>query len=963
MGWLFAVSRGMQERSRRAVLRSLAPIAIGHEAGDRARRPARARAERDHRSAAAARRRGRGAGRLRRSSASSSPARIPLDLDARVRSRAGDVVVPDVDRARRRADGRARACSGCGRRRAAATTTWRCSPRRPARRCTAGGLAVTVHVGAMVAVMGAIAYVVYQSRPADPAPGVAEHRPGVGRRLRPRRPRHADQLTVGSSTEEPRMDNPVTRVCLLGGFSVATGGWPRRGARVAAAEGQGAGQAPRARARAPPAPRAPGRGCCGPTATPKPPPTTSTRRCTPPAARSDADGPARCSDGVVALEAEVDVDAFEAAAAARARHRRGRRLRRGARPPRRRAAARGSLRAVGRRAPRRAARAPRRPVRRAGRAVTATTPQAVAALQRALVVDPLPSPPTARSCASTRATGRRQQALAQYQLLRQQLDAELAAEPDPETRGLYRELLRRAEPATRRAAATCPIQLTSFVGRERERGEIARLLDRVRLLTLIGPGGCGKTRLALETLAADGAAPDGIWFVELAGLTDRALVAAGDGPGRGRPDSGPALGAGGARGAPGGPPGAHRARQLRARHRRLRAPGRGPPARRARRARAGHEPRAAALRGRGGLARPVAGRGRAACSSSAPPRRSRGFEPDRAATTATIEEICQRLDGMPLAIELAAARVAALSLDQIAARLGDSLDVLAGGSRTALHPPADAARHASTGATTCSPARSACSSAAWRSSRAASRWRRPRRSAPAAPIARRQDRRPARAAGRQVARESSAGRALPPARHHPPVRRRAPRRRRASTTRSAVRHLDWCLALAQEHDPLSAGPRRSLRTLEIEHDNLRAGLDLRAAPRSAGAPCVWPRRCGGSGWTAATSPRATAGSTATLVAAPERTAAARRGAAGGRRALAAQRRLRAVPARVQRRGRRLPRAGRRARDRRRAQPARHARAVRQPHRARRGALRRGAWPSRAGSATGACWPPPRTRRR
>jgi tetratricopeptide (TPR) repeat protein len=51
----------------------------------------------------------------------------------------------------------------------------------------------------------------------------------------------------------------------------------------------------------------------------------------------------------------------------------------------------------------------------------------------------------------------------------------------------------------------------------------------------------------------------------------------------------------------------------------------------------------------------------------------------------------------------------------------------------------------------------------------------------------------------------------------------------------AVRHLDWCLALAEEHDPLSAGPRRSLRTLETEHDNLRAGLTfaLRRDPQAA----------------------------------------------------------------------------------------------------------------------------------
>src|SRR5438045_2592121 len=73
--------------------------------------------------------------------------------------------------------------------------------------------------------------------------------------------------------------------------------------------------------------------------------------------------------------------------------------------------------------------------------------QAVAALQRALVVDPLAEPAHRALMRVYAATGRRQQALAQYQLLRQQLDAELAAEPDPETRDLYRALL-APEPAT-----------------------------------------------------------------------------------------------------------------------------------------------------------------------------------------------------------------------------------------------------------------------------------------------------------------------------------------------------------------------------------------------------------------------------------------------------------------------------------------------------------------------------------
>lgn len=70
-----------------------------------------------------------------------------------------------------------------------------------------------------------------------------------------------------------------------------------------------------------------------------------------------------------------------------------------------------------------------------------------------------------------------------------------------------------------------PLQLTSFIGREKEIEEVKQLLSRTRLLTLTGSGGCGKTRLALQ-VAADllDEYPDGIWLVELASLTAPALV-------------------------------------------------------------------------------------------------------------------------------------------------------------------------------------------------------------------------------------------------------------------------------------------------------------------------------------------------------------------------------------------------------------------------------------------------------
>src|SRR4051812_28123673 len=70
-----------------------------------------------------------------------------------------------------------------------------------------------------------------------------------------------------------------------------------------------------------------------------------------------------------------------------------------------------------------------------------------------------------------------------------------------------------------------PLQLTSFVGRERELAAIERLLATGRLLTLTGPRGRRKPRLALRVAAgALGAYPDGVWLVELAPLADPLLV-------------------------------------------------------------------------------------------------------------------------------------------------------------------------------------------------------------------------------------------------------------------------------------------------------------------------------------------------------------------------------------------------------------------------------------------------------
>ncbi len=70
-----------------------------------------------------------------------------------------------------------------------------------------------------------------------------------------------------------------------------------------------------------------------------------------------------------------------------------------------------------------------------------------------------------------------------------------------------------------------PVHLTSFVGRERELSDIRRLLQRARLMTITGPGGCGKTRLAVQAAAEVlHRYPDGVWFVDLGSVSDPGVV-------------------------------------------------------------------------------------------------------------------------------------------------------------------------------------------------------------------------------------------------------------------------------------------------------------------------------------------------------------------------------------------------------------------------------------------------------
>ena len=122
--------------------------------------------------------------------------------------------------------------------------------------------------------------------------------------------------------------------------------------------------------------------------------------------------------------------------------------------------------------------------------------------------------------------GQRTAALDQYETCREILANELGIEPDTETRALYERIRDDGlEPATLRAPApvnNLPAQLTPFIGRERELAIIHERLDKpdVRLLTLVGAGGMGKTRLALETAYQRlNRYPDGVFFVSLAPVT------------------------------------------------------------------------------------------------------------------------------------------------------------------------------------------------------------------------------------------------------------------------------------------------------------------------------------------------------------------------------------------------------------------------------------------------------------
>ncbi|MCE0536435.1 winged helix-turn-helix domain-containing protein [Kineosporia rhizophila] len=299
-------------------------------------------------------------------------------------------------------------------------------------------------------------------------------------------------------------------------------------------------------------------------------------------------------------------------------------------------------------------------------------------------------------------TGRANEALAVFGRTRRALAEELGADPSAELSELHLSLLRAPAPPARPRAHNLRSELTSFVGRETEVGRIGDLLGESRLVTLIGPGGCGKTRLATESARAHASAwKDGAWLVELASTSAGGDVAQA------------ALAALGPRDTLLAEPSettltervvavvgeremllvldncehvieaaatfAHRllgeCRQLR-----ILVTSREP------------------LGITGEVLWPVlplavpdpeAGAGQIEASPAVRLLldRARAVRSDLALDEGTAEVlagICRALDGIPLAIELAAARLRTMTPDQLALRLNDRFRLLTGGSRTAL---------------------------------------------------------------------------------------------------------------------------------------------------------------------------------------------------------------------------------------------------------------------------------------
>jgi predicted ATPase/DNA-binding SARP family transcriptional activator len=339
---------------------------------------------------------------------------------------------------------------------------------------------------------------------------------------------------------------------------------------------------------------------------------------------------------------------------------------------------------------------------------------AVQTALRLLALDPLQEPVHRAVMSLYERLGRRQAALRQYQLCMDSLKRELNAQPEAETIQLYQQLLKtppvhpgRAEESTSATGAAAPpatpptnlpAASSELIGREAETRDVVDLVTRHRLVTLTGVGGIGKTRLALEVarhLLPDFV--DGVWLAELAPLSDLSLVPVSVAvalklalPDRAESPERVAAALGdkrlllvldncehvidaAARMAEALLRAAPHACVLATSREPLRAPGE-------------YVYRVPSLEvphedtdDREELLQTAAVSLFVARVRAVEAR----FSPD-ARTAAITGAVCRRLDGIPLAIELAAARTATLGLDELAARLNDRFRLLTGGHRTAL---------------------------------------------------------------------------------------------------------------------------------------------------------------------------------------------------------------------------------------------------------------------------------------
>ncbi|MFD4181155.1 BTAD domain-containing putative transcriptional regulator [Rhodococcus sp. NPDC058514] len=328
--------------------------------------------------------------------------------------------------------------------------------------------------------------------------------------------------------------------------------------------------------------------------------------------------------------------------------------------------------------------------------------EVVAELTDAVSAHPLREPLVAALMRALVAAGRDSEAVLAYERLREALADALGIDPSPELSALHVALL-RGELGRREENRQTNVraELTSFVGRDADAAAVRDLVAEHRLTTLIGPGGSGKTRLATETARTlIGDLPDGVWLIELAASGADGDVAQAALTGLGLRDA--LLGA-----APSADPVDGLIAAIREREALLildncehvieaaarfadRVLGE---CRRLRILATSREPlgiTGEALWQVEPLSVPTdAGLAEIASSPAVRLLRDRAGAVRRDLgvddhTLSTMVRVFRALDGMPLAIELAAARLRTMSIDQLANRLDDRFRLLTGGSRTAL---------------------------------------------------------------------------------------------------------------------------------------------------------------------------------------------------------------------------------------------------------------------------------------